>query len=296
MIDYFHIEEYGFLLFKFYAFTYLLVTTLEKFIKGFIDFYGMKDPFDEYKSDLESQLAEGIISQEDFEEALEFLEGSEGKRKGLEFEVTYLKSEVDGDNVRKLEDWYFREIFGRPRIDADLDIDGNNILIAKANDLPVAVLWYAHEPDESYKGCLYIDKLFTLEEHRRNNVAAQLIAEMVRNRDLDAINAVIVYSWERAKEFYHSIGFLNDGDGEIMEKEGEYFLKMVLPLTTDSYDRYCSHENNGGEAVVEMLPDDVVQRYVEGFALVTETAEGDQVFSFDNNPFLIPLRSKLGSK
>ncbi len=188
--------------------------------------------FEEYRRELSRDYGEGLLTEDEYAEALCRINAPRQKEKR---EITVVEAaEEDIEKVQRLEDFYHRELFGRVSSEEDHKLV-TLPLLGFVNERVGGALWYASEPTPDYKGCLYLDMLYVLEEFRGSRLGSRLLAGMLEQ--VKEEHCIITYAWKPSEEFYRVHGFLPTE--QEAEKEGEHFRKFVLPLDSFSLERYC---------------------------------------------------------
>jgi len=247
----------------------------------------------EYRRDLDQQLRKGLLTPEEHAEALAFISGEE-RATQKKIIIEEASSEDLETIVPKLENRYYRELFGRvyhPELDESL---ANEVLVARANGEVAGALWYAPEPSPSYRGYKYLDILYVLPEQRGEKVGTYLLLALLKKSPQKM--SLITFAWSNSVEFYATHGFLRTEQME--EKEGQHFQKMILPLTPEClnlhseemqvtpYDQYTELVEKGSYAP------DFLTRFQQQVRKGSERVFQD----LEQNPSTVFIYRKAGQK
>ncbi len=255
---------------------------------------------DAYRKELMEQRNNGDLTEEELAEALTFVDPVKRQRPTCHIEIG--EREENDPLVCRLEDLYYRQLFGRPRNEDDHRLI-TEVLLGSVDGKPGGALWYALEPTPDYKRCVYLDMLYVLEEFRGTKLGTNLLLELVQRTPED--HCIITYAWKPAIEFYRQHGFLTTN--QKAEKEGmdeddvQEFLKMVLPLTNASFNRYAKDKGEeyfeGFEEMMSSLSfrgkreaADFTSRLVNAIEGLKKKQEAD----LSQNPFTVFLYKKAG--
>ncbi len=237
-----------------------------------------------YIRSLKSQLKEGLIDKDEFETSVALLKPTVKATGRKVFTIEEVGQ--DDELVRRLETLYYRELFGRKPSEKDHKLE-NEVLVGKDNQQVAGAIWYAIEPTRAYKKCVYLDMIFVDNEYRKTGLGTQLMFNLLSQTPED--HSIITYAWKPVIDFYRRHGFLSTD--EESTKGGQLFLKMVLPLTKKSFDKYCqekAHVGNYFDAYDELVTeDDPVFNldYLNLFVNSVANLMPEQEHDFSKNPF-----------
>ncbi|GEM_PF-4119699 len=239
---------------------------------------------DVYIKSLKSQLKEGLIDRDEYETSVALLKPMTIAMTRKVFTIEEMPQE--DELVRRLETLYYRELFGRKPSEKDHKLE-NEVLVGKDNQQLAGAMWYAVEPTRAYKKCVYLDMIFVGNEYRKTGLGTQLMFNLLAQTPED--HSIITYAWKPVIDFYRRHGFLSTD--EESTKSGQLFLKMVLPLTKKSFDKYCrekAHVGNYFDAYDELITEDdpifnldYLNLFVNSVANLMPESEHD----FRKNPF-----------
>jgi len=237
-----------------------------------------------YLASLKIQLKRGLIDRDEYETSIALLKPmvKANGRKVFTIEEMAQYEEL----VRRLETLYYRELFGRKPSEHDHKLE-NEVLVGKDDKQLAGAIWYAVEPTLAYNKCVYLDMIFVGNEYRKTGLGTQLMFNLLAQTPED--HSIITYAWKPVIDFYRRHGFLSTD--EESTKGGQLFLKMVLPLTKKSFDKYCREKAQVGnyfDAYDELITEDdpifnfdYLSRFVNCVANLTPELEQD----YGKNPF-----------
>ncbi len=239
---------------------------------------------DRYLAMLRRDLKDGLITQTEYQDTLALVKPQAKIKTSLS--ITIEEATPDDDLVHRLEDLYYRELFGRKKSSKDHTLE-TEVLIGKDQHRLAAALWYAIEPTREYKKCVYLDMLYVGNDYRKTGISTKLLLNLLAHTPED--HSIITYAWKPVIDFYRRHGFLSTDEESI--KVGQSFLKMVLPLTKSSFERYCREKADVGnyfDAYDELITEDdpifnpeYLSHFVDAVASLTPEQEQD----FSQNPF-----------
>jgi GNAT superfamily N-acetyltransferase len=206
-------------------------------------------PFDEYEQNrnlvcgnylarLERKVKRGLISGEEVEAAKNELGIALKKPTSLEVIAVDQNNPDWHEKLEKLSNFYFRQIFGDVPDEDDKEEYENTILVGLIDNKLAGAVWLIDEPREDYKNCTYLEKLYVRDQFQRKSGLGSLLLSNALE-EVPEGNCLVLHAWSGAIEFYQKNGFLLHNDPK--EEGGEFFYKMVLPLTKKSFDRYQRH-------------------------------------------------------
>ncbi len=228
---------------------------------------------DEYLSEVEQEVNDGLLSREEFErikqELIQQFQPSKGSNKKTESGLLFENRTLDDIMVKRLESQYHRTIFERdiPLEQENIETDPclceqelhNQVIIVKADGKECGAIWYHLIDDNSKDLCLeefeglekldevlgsrflYIEKLFVAKHKRKEKIGTRLIHELMKQ--YDESTPILVHSWVNAKNYYLNRGFIYFKDH--LEDEGEQdFIPMVLPMNSDSFYSFLENHAN----------------------------------------------------
>lgn len=237
-----------------------------------------------YLRDLRKQLKMGLIGKEEYKDSVAALQPK--SKKVMHKTFSFEEVSQDDELVRRLETLYYRELFGRKPSRRDHKLE-NEVLVGLDGQQFAGAVWYTIEPTPAYKNCLYLDMIFVGNEYRRTGLGTQLMFNLLPQ--VPEEHSILTYAWKPVIDFYRRHGFLSLDDE--VTKEEQLFLKMVLPLTKKSFDRYCREKAQVGnyfDAYDELITEEdpifnveYLGRFVDAVANLTPQQERN----FAENPF-----------
>ena len=237
-----------------------------------------------YLSSLKKQLRDGLIDRDEYKTSVALLKPKAKVTARKTFTIE--EASPDEELVKRLETLYYRELFGRKPSERDHKLH-NEVLIGKDGLQAAGAIWYTLEPTPGYKNCVYLDMIFVGNEYRKTGLGTQLMFNLLSYTPEE--HSIITYAWKPVIDFYRRHGFLSTD--EESTKGGQLFLKMVLPLTQKSFDKYCREKANVGnyfDAYDELITEedpifnlDYLNLFVNSVANLTQEEERD----FSLNPF-----------
>lgn len=186
---------------------------------------------EDYERELRKENEDGLLTAEELADALTHISPPNLGR--IAPTITIEERSQDDPTITRLEDLYYRELFGRPKRNRDPHLP-DIALLGLYNGKPAGALWYALEPTPAYTDCAYLDMLYVKDEFRGSKVASHLLVDLVERAVGE--QAIITYAWKSSIDCYAKHGFLRTD--EEAAKGGERFLKMVLPLTKRAWQYY----------------------------------------------------------
>lgn len=251
-----------------------------------------------YRRDLAVQYSEGLITSEELADSLTFIDG---QREKPTYSIEIEERPQNDPVIQRLEDFYYRELFGRLQNENDDRLIGTEVLFGTVNGKAAGALWYAVEPSTQYRNCVYLDQLYVLNEFRGTKLGTHLLLELLQRTPED--HCIITFAWKPAIEFYRSHGFLTTNQSA--EKEGEddqdvqHFQKMVLPLTRASFNRYRKEKGEeyleGLEDMITFLPTTTLQaEFTSKFVSAIANLKPKQESDLSQNPFTVFLYQRAG--
>jgi GNAT superfamily N-acetyltransferase len=244
---------------------------------------------DEYKQDLNAQFLGGLISEEELAQALQILDRS---NRSIKVSIDLERRPEDDEDVLRMKDLYYRTLFGRVQQEQDHKLV-TDVIFGSVSGKPAGALWYAQSPTPDYRGCVYLDMLYVLEEFRGSGLGTNLLLGLLQQTPED--HCIITYAWKPSIDFYQRHGFLLAD--QAAEKEDEHFEKMVLPLTKKSFDKYCRRKGHGYLDGFEEMADfiknpypDFASDFVSAIANLSPEDEED----LSKNPFTAFIYQRAG--
>ncbi len=129
--------------------------------------------------------------------------------------------------------------------------------------------------------------IFVGNEYRKTGLGTQLMLHLLSQTPEE--HSIITYAWKPVIDFYRRHGFLSTD--EESTKGGQLFLKMVLPLTKKSFEKYCREKAQVGnyfDAYDELIAEDDPIFNVEYLSLFVNSVANltpEQEQDFSENPF-----------
>lgn len=243
-----------------------------------------------YLASLRKEVHQGLISQQEYESSVRMFAPKTTTQNKPKISIEYVS---ENETTQRLENLYYRELFGRKRDEDDEHLD-NEIMLGKLNDKPAGALWYSIAPTLAYKGCMYLDMLLVLNEFRNTGLGTQLMLNLLEQTSPN--QCIITYAWKPAMDFYSKHGFLIAEETD--EKGGQIFQKMVLPLTKRSFERYCREkEGNRLEGLDDMISlshPTYDMAFLNSFVNAIDNLKPHQERDFSLNPFTVFLYHRAG--
>jgi len=246
---------------------------------------------EDYRKSLERDFQRGLLDPEEYAEALTRISPPNiGKRDT----TIHLDNCSDDDpTVMKLEDLYYRELFGRTRNESDAKLP-TQALLASIQEKPAGALWYASEPARSYRHCIYLDMLYVREEFRGSKVGTNLLLELLSHREDE--HGIVTYAWKPVVEFYLRHGFLPTEQEE--EKEEELFQKMILPLTKGAFQHYAQQQHEEAlecyEETIAAYTGKFGSEFWERMITAIDRFGDEENQDFARNPFTVFIYRRAG--
>ena len=192
-----------------------------------------------YAEMLQADLKEGLEGDEDLAGAMRFTRGRQkrtGKPNNLAGNIVVIPADQnDHILLARLDTIFYRTLYGREREEDSHQDFPTQLLVAQKNKTPVGAIWYAIEPNPSYEGFLYLDRMVVAERYRGQNIGTKMLVNLLEY--VPEGRSIILHAWDQAIPFYVKNGFLSTGE-DVEGQGGCFFRKMVLPLDQDTFEQY----------------------------------------------------------
>jgi len=243
-----------------------------------------------YLANLQKQVRKGLITQQEYEDSVRVLQPKTTTPLKPQISIEYTS---ENETTKRLENLYYRELFGR-KSNEDDDHLNNEIIVGHINNRPAGALWYSIAPTPAYNNCVYLDMLYVRNDFRNTGLGTHLLLHLLEQTPPN--ECIITHAWKPALDFYSKHGFLITE--EDYEKDGQFFQKMVLPLSKRSFDRYCREKEGnhfeGLEDMVSLSHPTYDLTFLNHFCNNISNLHPHQERDFALNPFTVFIYQRAG--